>query len=86
MGLKSSGISRRNEVLWEKYDAFVNRDLSDFDVAHPFKIIVNASLRQLVTVATRHGGLGGLSVVECISVSSLNVLHDTMIANPSAVV
>jgi len=44
--LSKSSVSQVTEVLWEQFDAFTRRDLSNFDVVYLFADAVHESLRQ----------------------------------------
>jgi putative transposase len=44
--LSRSSVSQVTEALWEQFDAFTKRDLSDFDVVYLFADAVYESLRQ----------------------------------------
>jgi putative transposase len=44
--LSKSSVSRVTEVLWEQFDAFTKRDLSDFDVVYLFADAVHESLKR----------------------------------------
>ena len=44
--LSRSSVSRVTEVLWQEYEAFTKRDLSNFDVVYLFADAVHESLRQ----------------------------------------
>lgn len=44
--LSKSSVSQVTEVLWEQFDAFTRRDLSNFDVVYLFADAVHESLKQ----------------------------------------